>query len=270
MSHVIAIGMQKGGAGKTTTAVNLAASLAGRGEGPVLLVDLDPQGSVAHYFHVPVPSRHIYHGLMSGQPDALCDLVLPSPDGFDYLLANEDLAAADHELRVQSTVIWQYALKEKLLPLRERYSWIILDCPPSLGVLTIVALSAADGVITTVQSQYLDWKAVNLFLGTFNKVVAGLNPQLRLLGLLVSRHKAVSRTSREIVEILHTDPHYEALPKFPHIIPEAQAIADAGVHGRSLVAEAREGGNARQRELAALYNAVGQETVRLVTTPVAV
>ena len=185
MARVIAIANQKGGVGKTTTAINLAAYLARLGK-RVLLVDLDPQGNATSGLGVRA-ERGVYH-LLQGEP--LEGLVHPV-DGFHLLPATPDLVGATVELAGAPT-----ALREVLRD--EGYDLVLLDAPPSLSPLTLNALAAAEGVVVPVQAEYYALEGVAGLLATLEEVRAGLNPSLRLLGILVTMYDGRTLLAQQV------------------------------------------------------------------------
>ena len=182
MAHILAIANQKGGVGKTTTAINLGAALTERGR-YVLLADLDPQGGLS-----------IGLGLAALDLDLTIYNVLTDPrislDGvihnirphLDLLPSNIDLAVAEAQLI--STVGRENVLRNALSTVRDRYDYILLDCPPSLGLLTVNALTAADAVLVPVQSEYFALRGIESLMDILARVRRRLNPHLEVLGLL--------------------------------------------------------------------------------------
>ena len=262
MPCTIAVANQKGGVGKTTTSVNLAAVLAERGR--TLVIDLDPQHNVGIYYNIAAtPEADLYPVLLAPQPDSLRSAIQPGPDGFDLLLCTQELVGAEQDLPRQIKSVWQLTLKTKLATLEE-YDWVLLDCPPSLGPLSVTGLAAADGVIVPVQALYLDWMSMHLLLQTVAEVRAGLNPKLAILGILVNQLDRSTRSGKEIVQVLYGE-QYSELHKFASLVPHAVAISDASLAHRALVALAEAtGATARQRQLAALFRSIGEEVVARV------
>lgn len=200
-THALVIAMcnQKGGVGKTTTTINLGASLAETGR-KVLLVDFDPQGSASVGLGVNPHTleRTIYNLLLNRTIDA-ADIIVPTGvENMDILPANIDLSAA--ELQLVSEVAREQTLKRVLDRLRGDYDMILIDCAPSLGLLTINALTAADKVITPLECEFFALRGIALLTETVNKVKERLNPDLEMLGILGTMFDARTLHSREVLD----------------------------------------------------------------------
>ncbi len=195
---VLAICNQKGGVGKTTTTINLGAALAEYGR-KVLLVDVDPQGalSVGLGFNPMAFDLTLYNLLLEDTPPA--DVVTKTRvDGVDLLPCNIDLSAA--EVRLVSEVGREHALVRALKPLLPSYDVILIDCQPSLGLLTVNALTAADGVLVPLECEYFALRGVALLLQTIEKVSSRLNDKLELVGVLGTMYDGRTLHSREVLE----------------------------------------------------------------------
>jgi chromosome partitioning protein len=196
---VIAMCNQKGGVGKTTTTINLGAALAETGR-KVLLVDFDPQGSASVGLGVNPHTleRTIYNLLLSRTIDSADVIVPTNVEGMDILPANIDLSAA--ELQLVSEVAREQTLKRVLDRLRGAYDMILIDCAPSLGLLTVNALTAADKVITPLECEFFALRGIALLTDTVNKVKDRLNPDLEMLGILGTMFDARTLHSREVLD----------------------------------------------------------------------
>ncbi len=196
---IIAMTNQKGGVGKTTTTINLGAALAELGR-TVLLVDFDPQGSLSVGLGINPHTleKSIYNLLLSRQFSV--DDVIESTDvpGLDMLPSNIDLSAA--EVQLVSEVAREQTLKRVLDKVRDRYDFILIDCAPSLGLLTVNALTASDKVIIPLECEFFALRGVALLTDTIHKVQDRLNPDLEILGLVATMFDSRTLHSREVLE----------------------------------------------------------------------
>lgn len=228
MVRIIAVANQKGGVGKTTTAVNLAASLASLGR-RVLLLDLDPQGNATMGCGV---DKHALErsacDLMLGEESAAACLqrvAQPGP-GFDLLPANGDLTAAEVGLMLGSSK--ERHLADVLEPVRDHYDFVIVDCPPSLNMLTLNALVAADGVLIPLQCEYYALEGLSALLDTVGQIQESRNPALQIEGILRTMHDPRNNLANEVSTqlIIHfNDQVYRT------IIPRNVRLAEAPSHG---------------------------------------
>jgi len=200
-ARVISMCNQKGGVGKTTTTINLGAALAEAGR-TVLLVDFDPQGSLSVGLGLnPHEMDHTIYNLLMDREVTLDDVVVPSGvPGMDLLPSNIDLSAA--EVQLVHEVAREQTLQRVLAPAIERYDVILIDCQPSLGLLTVNALTASDGVIVPLECEYFALRGVALLKTTIDKVRERLNPRLEIDGVLGTMFDGRTLHSREVMDRL--------------------------------------------------------------------
>lgn len=229
MSKTIAIANQKGGVGKTTITRNLAAALLEAGK-KVLAVDFDPQGALTISLGIrPADlSSTIYDALISSTP--LRSIILSTNSGIDLAPATIDLSGAEVELL--SEIGREHILQDKLAPVQDQYDFVFIDCPPSLGLLTINALTAADYVLIPVQCQYLSFRGMQLLLQTITKIQQRSNPKLAILGLLPTFYDMRTNHAKEVLEELRQS-YSHLLIDLP--IPYRVGLADATVGGQSIL-----------------------------------
>ena len=229
MGSVIAIANQKGGVGKTTTAVHVGAYLGLAG--PVLLVDCDPQANATSWLGQDpgTVSPSVYEALMGEVP--LADTVQPTDEhGLWLAPASHALAGAQVELVDVPDREWR--LREALAPVRSAYELIVLDCPPSLGLLTLNALAAADALLIPVQCEYLALEGLGQLLANVERVREHLNPELQLLGLLLTMADSRTNLSTQVQEEVRR--HFPAVT-FDSVIPRAVRLSEAPSHGQSVL-----------------------------------
>jgi chromosome partitioning protein len=196
-AHIISLCNQKGGVGKTTSTINLGAALVEFGR-RVLLVDFDPQGALSVGLGVNPNELDltVYNALMERSVTA-DDIMIKTSSGMDLLPSNIDLSAA--EVQLVGEVAREQTLKRVLDPVMNDYDFILIDCQPSLGLLTINALTAAHGVIVPLECEYFSLRGVALLIQTIEKVSERLNPQLQLEGILATMYDSRTLHGREVL-----------------------------------------------------------------------
>ena len=247
MGRVIALANQKGGVGKTTTAINLGAALAENGK-RVLLVDMDPQGALSVGLGLNPLSldQTLYTLLMDPKRDPDAVIASTKIDGLDLLPSNIDLAAA--EVLLVGEVAREQALARVLRPLRKRYDFLLTDCPPSLGLLTVNALTAADGVLIPLECEYFALRGMALLMDTISKIIERLNPNLEIVGILATMYDARTVHGREVLGRVE-DAFGDQV--FRTVIGKTIRFAEAPVVGQSILTYAADSsGAAAYRKLA--------------------
>ncbi|MEE4250791.1 MAG: ParA family protein [Alcanivoracaceae bacterium] len=231
MTTVFAVANQKGGVGKTTSSVNLAASLAATRK-RVLLIDSDPQGNATSGSGV---DKHgvehtIYDVLMDEVEIEHAIVKTPEASGFDLIAANEDLTAA--EVQMLDMKLKEFRLRNALARVRNRYDYILIDCPPSLNMLTVNALTAADSVIVPLQCEYYALEGLTALINTIEKIRAVLNPKLHIGGILRTMYDPRVSLSNDVSNQLiqhFGDKVYRT------IIPRNVRLAEAPSHGAPVI-----------------------------------
>lgn len=250
MGKTIAVANQKGGTAKTTTVVNLGAALAERGR-RVLLVDMDPQGSLAigwgisDVYNLP---RTVYHVLMGEA--LLRDILISVRLNLDLAPANIYLSAAEFQLFNKHRR--EDKLKNALQPLREGYDFIVIDCPPSLGLLTVNALSAADQVLIPMSCDFYSMVGVTLLLDTIREIQVEVNPRLKVMGILATRYDGRTLHSREVLERTKNEVG-NGLRVFDSLIKESVRFKESPIVGQSILEYASNTDGARA------YRALAEE-----------
>lgn len=252
MARIIAICNQKGGVGKTTTSVNLGAYLAEQGK-YVLLVDLDSQANatLGLGMEVPVTAQNVYHSLVSDANPL--SMVRKTPMfGYDILPAAQSLAGATVEL--VSMQEREYRLRRALNQLRNNYDYVLIDCPPSLGLLTINALTAADRVVIPVQCEYYALEGLGQLMRTIELVRGGLNQDLAVMGVVLTMFDKRNQLSRQVVN--EVTRHFPGRV-FDAVIPRVVSVAEAPSFGKTILQHDPAG------KAAMAYRRLAEEIIRL-------
>ncbi len=231
MGRVIAVANQKGGVGKTTTSVNLGACLAELGR-RVLLIDLDPQGHVSSGLGVEKSSipRCMYDVVINGVP--LRDIIMPT--AFKNLwLAPSTIDLAGAELELVPAISRETRLRDALAEYRAQYDYLFIDCPPSLGLLTVNALTGADSLLVPIQCEYYALEGLSQLMNTIHLVRTHLNPDLKLEGVLLTMYDSRTNLSSQVEDEVKK---YFRDKVYRTIIPRSVRLSEAPSHGLPIIA----------------------------------
>ena len=234
---IIAIANQKGGVAKTTTTINLGAGLVRSGK-KVLVIDFDEQGALTTSLgfnkdEQSITIKTLLEKTMKEEQITDKEGILTNFEGVDLIPANEELESL--ELHLVSHINREYVLANYLKKIKENYDYILIDCKPSLSVLTLNALATADSVIIPVQAQYLSINGMTQLIQTIDKVKAFINPRLKIEGILLTLVDQQTRLAKTTEETLRK--HYgNVLKIFKAVIPVATKVAEASIVGKSIYA----------------------------------
>ena len=256
-AKIIAITNQKGGVGKTTTAINLGIGLANQGK-RVLLIDADPQASMSSALGIRDPDRldvtlaTIMQNIIDEAefPDDFG--ILQHPEGIAFVPANIELSGM--ETRLVNTMSREYVLKTYVNQVQKHYDYILIDCMPSLGMMNINALVAADSIVIPCQPNYLSTKGLNLLLGSIMKIRRTINPSLKISGILMTMVDGRTNNAKEIITAIRQNVGTN-IKVFMTEIPHSVRVAEASMEGKSIYAYDRKG------KAGAAYEALTKEVL---------
>ena len=251
MGRIIAIANQKGGVGKTTTAINLAACLSVKGK-KVLLIDMDPQGNTTSGVGVDKNElENTIYDLIIGE-SSVRDCIIPNVfHDMDLIPTSVDLAAAEIELIGIKRK--EYILKDEIDFIKDKYDFIIIDCPPALSMLTINAMTTADSVIVPIQCEYYALEGLSQLLHTINLVSERLNPKLTIEGIVFTMYDARTNLSMQVVENVRKNLKGNV---YDSIIPRSIRLAEAPSYGLPIIEYDQRSAGAEA------YMALAEEVIR--------
>lgn len=253
MSEVIAIANQKGGVGKTTTTINLSASLADKGK-KVLVIDMDPQGNASSGLGVDKNNLDttIYQ-LMIGE-NSFSEVVQENVlDNLDVIAANVDFAGIEIDFEDVDHGDRNYVLKEIVEEIRDKYDFIIIDCPPSLNTLTLNAMTAADSILVPIQCEYYALEGLTQLINTINLVKDRLNEDLYINGVVFTMYDGRTNLSIDVIDTVRDNLNQNI---YDTIIPRGVRLAEAPSHGMPITMYDKKSTGARA------YNALADELIR--------
>lgn len=225
MTRSIAVFNQKGGVGKTTTVINLADALANKGH-RVLILDLDPQGNATSGLNIEKDRENMIYDYLLG---AEGDFAVQVKDNLSIIPSGATLAGIEIEFARRDG--WQSVLKDRIAELKG-YDYIIMDCPPSLGILSILALTAADGILIPVQCEYYALEGLSQLMESIQLVRGGFNPDLAIEGVLLTMYDGRTNLSMQVVEEVK---NYFKDAVFSTVIPRNVRLAEAPSYGMSIM-----------------------------------
>lgn len=257
MAIVIAVANQKGGVGKTTSCVSLGIGLAREGQ-KILLVDADPQGSLTRSLGydpdaIQITLSSVLAKIIEEEPVDPSDGILHHIEGIDLIPANIELAGT--EVTLVNTISRESILRQYIDSVRKQYDYILIDCSPSLGMLTINALATSDKVLIPVQAQFLPVKGLEQLIKTIAKVKRQINPTLSIAGILVTMADLRTNLTKEIIKELHVA-YQNHLHIFERVIPFSVRAAEATAAGKSIFTYDLQGG-----KVSFAYEALTQEVL---------
>ena len=232
MGKIISVANQKGGVGKTTTAVNMSTWIAKKGK-KVLLIDADPQGNASSGLGIEKNVEISVYDLMINDISAVEAIVKTQVKNLDICPSNINLAGAEVEL--VSMMSREYRLKEKLDEIKDKYNYIVIDCPPSLGLITLNAFTASDSVLIPVQCEYYALEGLGQLLNTVNLVKKHLNKSLEIEGALLTMYDMRTNLSNQVVKEVN---NYFGENVYKTIIPRNVKLSEAPSYGMPITAYA--------------------------------